>query len=401
MRSRLATFCLAALMLAPVVGHAQGLVAIQNYSADFRTEQPLTFSIFSNGGYDRLDYKNAGPGTPGEIDSWFATGGVSVMYTRPDQTTPFSFSLDSSVVHYIDGVPTFQDTFYNNRATINFEHRFSERLKISNNFFATYGVEPNNAFGFGASTTLWNGQYLYGYNNFNINYAWSPRFSTTTSYTIDGIGYEDDLIGNQEDRYTHLFAQQFSYALNRQTSLTAEYRYRMTVFDKAPNKNFNSHFALAGVDHAWSERFSGSARGGAEFYDSDQQSAVSPYAEAALNYNVARETLVRWFASLGFNGAELSTFNSRYGLNTGLQVNHNISKRLSVNAGASYAYSQFDGGVGADGKEHSISLSTGLGYNVLENLRLDAQYSFSALQSTSAFREFDRHRVSLGATASF
>jgi opacity protein-like surface antigen len=111
--------------------------------------------------------------------------------------------------------------------------------------------------------------------------------------------------------------------------------------------------------------------------------------------------MVRWFASLGFNGAELSTFNSRYGLNTGVQMNHNISKRVSVNAGANYAYSQFDNGAGTDGKEHSIFLSTGLGYNVLENLRLDAQYSFSALQSTSAFREFDRHRVSLGATASF
>ncbi|MFM2168753.1 MAG: hypothetical protein RIS79_3124 [Verrucomicrobiota bacterium] len=401
MRLRLASFWFSALMLAPVMLHAQGLVGIQNYSADFRTEQPLTFSIFSNGGYDRLDYKNPGLGTPGNIDSWFATGGASVMYTRPDQTTPFSFSLDSSVVNYIDGVPTFQDTFYNNRATINFEHRFSERLKISNNFFATYGVEPNNAFGFGASTTLWNGQYLYGYNNFNINYAWSPRFSTTTSYTIDGIGYEDNLIGNQEDRYTHLFAQQFSYALTRQTSLTAEYRYRTTTFDKAQGKNFHSHFALAGVDHAWSDRFSGSARAGAEFYESSRQSNVSPYAEAALNYAVARETMVRGFASLGYNGAELASFNSRYGVNTGLQVNHNISKRLSVNAGTNYAYSQFDSGGGSDVTEHSLFLSTGLGYNVLANLRLDAQYSFSMLQSTSAFREFDRHRVSLGATASF
>lgn len=399
MRSRFATLCLAALALAPSAVHAQGLVAIQNYSADFRTEQPLTFSLFSNGGYDTLDYKNNPAG--GNIDSWYVQGGIGVMYTRPDQTTPFSFSLDSSVIHYIDGVPRFDDTFYNNKATVNFEHRFSERLKISNNFFATYGVEPNNAFGYGGSTTLWNGQYLYGYNNFNINYAWSPRFSTTTSYTIDGIGYEDSAIGNQEDRYMHLFAQQFSYALNRQTSLTAEYRYRMTVFDKAPNKNFNSHFALAGVDHAWSERFSGSARAGAEFYDSDTANNTSPYAEAALNYAVARETLVRWFASLGFNGAELAAFSSRYGVNTGLQVNHNITKRLSVNAGATYAYSQFENPGAADVNEHSLFLSTGLGYNVLENLRLDAQYSFSTLQSDNILREFDRHRVSLGATASF
>ncbi|MBL9133574.1 MAG: outer membrane beta-barrel protein [Verrucomicrobiaceae bacterium] len=400
MRTRHFTLFLAVLALSPAALQAQGLTAIQNYSADFRTEQPLTFSIFSNGGYDTMSFKDPTMSV-NDIESWYVQGGVGVTYTRPDQTTPFSFSLDSSVVHYIDGVPRFDSTFYNNRATINFEHRFSERLKISNNFYATYGVEPNNAFGYGASTTIWNGHYLYGYNNFNVSYAWSPRFSTTTSYTIDGIGYQDDIIATPEDRYTHLFAQQFAYALDRQTSLTAEYRYRMTTFDKTPNKNFNSHFALAGVDHAWSERFSGSVRGGAEFYDSDATSNVAPYAEAALNYAVARETMVRWFASLGYNGAELAAFTSRYGVNTGLQLNHNITKRLSVNAGANYAYSEFDNLGGADATEHSLFLSTGLGYNVLENLRLDAQYSFSMLQSNDVLREFDRHRVSLGATASF
>lgn len=398
MRIRFVSICLAYLVLAPWSVQAQGLSTIQSFSGDFRTEQPLTFSAYSQAGYDALNYKVNSP-TLSDIESWYAQGGVGVTFTKPDQTTPMSFSLDTSVIHYIDGVPRYDDTFYNARVQFNFEHRFSERLRISNNFYTTYGVEPNNAFG--ASTTVWNGQYLYGYNNFNISYAWSPRLSTTTSYTLDGIGYDDDTIANVENRYTHLFAHQFSYALNKQTSLIAEYRYRMTNFDKTPSKNFNSHFALAGVEHAWSERFSGSARAGAEFYDSDLANNTAPYAEGALNYAVDQKTLIRWFASLGFNGAELAAFTSRYGVNTGLQLNHNISKRLSVNAGTSYAYSQFDSGGGTDVTEHSLMLSTGLGYNVLENLRLDANYSFSMLQSQTALREFDRHRVSLGATATF
>lgn len=400
MKACLATLCFAALALSPVALKAQGLVAIQNYSADFRNEQPLTFSVFSNGGYDNLNYKTGGPGLS-NIESWYVQGGVGATYTRPDRTTPLSFSLDTSVMHYLDGVPRFGDTFYNARGNLNFEHRFSERLKISNNTFATYGVDPNNAFGYGAATSIWNGQYFYGYNNFNVEYAWTPRFSTTTSYTIDGTFYDDKVISTAEDRYSHLFSQQFSYSLDRQTSLVAEYRYRMTTFANSAFKNFNSQFALAGVNHAWSERLSGSARGGAEFYDSDRSNSVAPYAEAAINYSVARQTTMRWFAALGFSGAELAGFNNRYGVNTGLQLNHNISKRLSVNAGSSYAYSTFDNGTGADAVEHSLLLSAGLGYNVLENLRLDASYSFSTLQATDAQREFDRHRVSVGATASF
>jgi hypothetical protein len=235
-----------ALAAAPAALQAQGLVAIQNYSSDFRTEQPFQITTSVNSGYDTLDYK-ANP-LMGSFDSWFVQGGIGAMYTRPDRTTPLSFSLDAGVVHYIDGMPRFDDTFYNARAAVNFEHRFSERLRISNNLFFTYGVEPNNGFGFGGSTTLWNGQYFYGYNNFNVSYAWTPRLSTTTSYTIDGTHYEDAIVGAAEDRYAHLFAQQFAYALNKQTSLTAEYRYRMTIFDKTPSKNFNSHFALVGVD---------------------------------------------------------------------------------------------------------------------------------------------------------
>ncbi len=400
MNFRFTMLILAAAVLSPAAVQGQGLVAIQNYSADFQTEQPLTFSLTGQTGYDFLKYKINSPLVE-DIESWYVQGGVGAAYTRPDPTTPFSFSLDTSVIHYIDGVPRFGGTFYNARGAFNFEHRFSERLKISNNFYATYGVDPGTAFGYGASTTLWNGQYLYGYNNFNVSYAWSPRLSTTTSYTFDGIGYQDDIVAHPEDRYMHLFAQQFAYAISKRTSLTAEYRYRMSTFVTRADKNFTSHFALLGVDHAWSERMSGSVRAGAEFYDSDRISKTAPYAEAALNYAVARQTMVRWFAALGFNGAELAAFNSRYGLNTGLQMNHYFTKRLSANASASYAFSQFDNGAGTDTNEHSVLLSTGIGYQLLENLNLNANYSFSTLQSDDALREFDRHRVSLGATATF
>lgn len=392
--------CLAAAVLSPAVSHGQGLVAIQNYSADFRTEQPLTFSSTVQGGYDRLTYSATSPLVQG-FESWFVQGGLGAYYTDIDRTTPWSFALDTSVIHYVDGGPQFGDTYYNGRATVNFEHRFSERLRVSNNFYLTYGVDPANAYGFGGSTTLWNGQYLYGFNNFNVSYAWTPRLSTTTSYTVDGIAYKDDMVATSEDRYTHLLAHQFSYAISRQTKLTAEYRYRMTTFDQRADKNYTSHFALAGVDHAWSERASGSFRAGAEFYDSDVVNKTAPYAEGAFNYAVDRHTMVRWFAALGFNGAELAAFNSRYGVNTGIQMTHQITKRVSTNAAASYAYSKFDSGGGADVEEHSGILSAGIGYQLLENLNLNANYSFSVLQSTNALREFDRHRVSLGATATF
>ncbi|MBN8418327.1 MAG: outer membrane beta-barrel protein [Verrucomicrobia bacterium] len=400
MRSKLAMLILAVAVLSPAALRAQGLVAIQNYSADFRTEEPLTFSITGNTGYDSLKYK-VPSSSLSDIDSWYAQAGAGASYTHMDQTTPYSFSLEGSVLEYVNGVPVYGSTFYNGRATFNFEHQFSERLKISNNFYVTYGTNPNSAFGYGATSALWNGQFLYGYNNFNVSYAWTPRFSTTSSYTFDGIAYEQSAVATSQDRYSHLLAQQFAYKVTQRTSLTAEYRYRMTDYTKSPFQNYHSHFALVGVDHAWSENMSTSVRGGAELFENGRGRQTKPYAEGALNYAVAKQTQLRWFAMLGFNGALLGNYSSSYGVNTGVQLNHQVSKRFSVNGGVSYAHSVLSGGTIPDQTQDSVFLNAGIGYQLMDNVNLNANYSFSTQLSNNALVEFNRNRVSLGATATF
>jgi hypothetical protein len=401
MRSKLAMLLLAvAAVLSPAALRAQGLVAIQNYSADFRNEEPLTFSVTGSSGYDVLKYK-VPSAQLSNIESWYGQVGAEASYTHADQTTPYSFSLEASVLEYVNGVPTYGSTFYNGRATFNFEHQFSERLKMSNNFYLTYGTNPNSAFGYGATSALWNGQFLYGYNNFNVSYAWSPRFSTTSSYTFDGIAYERSAVATSQDRYSHLLAQQFAYKIGKLTSLTAEYRYRLTDYTKSGFQNYHSHFALVGVDHAWSENMSTSVRGGAEFYENAHGKQTKPYAEGALNYAVAKQTQIRWFAMLGFNGALIGNYNSSYGVNTGVQLNHQVTRRFSVNGGASYAHSLLSGGPTADQTQDSVFLNAGIGYQLMDNFNLNASYSFSTQLSNNALVEFNRNRVSVGATATF
>lgn len=378
---------------------SQGLTAVRDYSADFDENIPLTFSVTSRFGYDSLSYSTPSPFLQ-DFESIYVQGGVGMTYAEVDRTTPWSVALDLGAIHYLDGIPRYDDTFYNARLAFNIAHQISERLKISNNFYLTYEAEPNVATG--ASTTLYNGQYLYGYNNFNVSYAWSQRFSTTTSITVDGIAYEDSVVSGLEDRLSVLIAQQFTYALTRRTSLSAEYRYRVTDYRNRDDVDATSHFALAGVDHAWSQRASGSIRVGAEFFKSDRTEQTSPYAEVAATYLVARKTSARWFGAVGYDAAELGDYESRYALRTGLTVNHQVTKRFGVNAGVSYAYSNFERGVGGgDVSEHSLLLSTGLSYQITENLAVDARYSYSVLKSDDSLREFDRNNVSLGVTASF
>lgn len=386
------------LTVSAVTASGQGLVAVQNFSGDFETDKPLTWSLSGRGGYDSLNYKVGSPFLQ-DFESYYIQGGVGATYADADPTTPWNVAFDLGAIHYLDDIPRYDDTFYNARLAFNIVHQLSERLKVSDNFYVAYESQPNIATG--GSTTLYNGQYLYGFNNFNVSYAWSQRFSTTTSHTIDGISYEDGSVSGLEDRLSNLIAQQFTYAISKRTSVTAEYRFRMTNYRYRSDVDSQSHFVLAGIDHAWSERFTGSFRAGAEFFKSDRTNSTAPYAEMALNYQVAKQTQAQWFGSLGFDGAELGAFDSRYALRTGLNVSHQINKRLAVNGGAAYSYSDFDAGGVGDVTEHSVSLSAGLSYYLLENVALDARYSYSILRSDDAMREFDRNNVSLGVTASF
>lgn len=386
------------LLLGCASAAAQGLLAIQR-SADFRRDQPVTWSVGVNGGYDMLNYKQSSEFFP-DIESYFMQGGAGVTYTKADRRTPWSIALDGGVLHYLDDAPRNDDTFYAARAAFNIAHEISQRLKISNNFYAAYEVEPNTAIG--ATTTLWNGQYFYGYENFNVSYAWSRRVTTTTSYTIDGIFYDDAFISASEDRLSHIIAQQFAYALSPRTQLVAEYRYRNVNFKNRSDVDFQSHYALAGVDHAWSQRLTTSVRGGAEFFSSERTDQVAPYGEFALDYFVDRQTSIRWFSAIGFDATELQQFDSRYSFRTGLNANHQVDRRLGLNGGVSYVYSDFDGGdIIPSVTENSIFLSAGLSYLLFSNVSLNANYTYTILSSDDPFREFDRNRVALGMSASF
>lgn len=372
---------------------AQGLLSLQN-QLDRKQEQPMTYMFNVGGGYDKLDYD---AGDYGDIDSPFIQGGIGAMFSDNDKTTPWNLGLEFGTLHYFDAPETIEDTNYMGKVAFNISHDATARLRFNDNFFLTYEVEPN--FGVGASTARRNGQYWYGYNNFSVAYAWSERFSTTTSYTIDGIKYEDEEIGRYEDRLSHLISQQFAYAMSRNTKAVAEYRFRTTRYADATSANYISHYLLAGVDQAWSERSTASFRAGAEYYDSERTQETAPYFEAAISHEASEKTNVQVYASVGFDGSELGDYDSRYSYRVGTTATHQLTERFRLNGALNYIYSDFDGDTSIT--EHQINAMAGLGYRIWENISLDANYTYTLLNSDDAFREYDRNRIYLGLNATF
>lgn len=398
MRSKLLLLSITGVISLTAQVKGQGLLELQN-QGELRESQPLTFTVGAGSGYDRLNYKSNTGGAE-DIDSLFIHGGVGVQYAEADKRTPWSIGADFGTLYYLDDAPGSDDTYYNARVVVNLVHQASQRLKLANNFYVTYEVEPD--FAVGASTSLRNGQYFYGYENFAVSYAWSERMSTTTSYTVDGIRYEDGEVGRFEDRLSHVVAQQFSYALNRKTKLVGEYRYRITDYDSAPN-DYTSHYALVGVDQAWSERTSGSIRAGAEFYESDRVSETAPYFEIGIDHATSKKTSVHFYGAVGFDGAELGDYDSRYAYRTGVTANHRVTDRLTLNGGLHYVYSDYkgNGDTTKDVNEQQVNASAGLAYRLWHNVSMDAQYSYTLLGSDDSTREYDRNRVSVGLSAQF
>ena len=396
MRTSLKTLVLS-LLAAASSAHAQGLLALQNNLDRQQAEEPMAYSFYLGGGYDNLDYANS---NLGDIDTPFAQAGVSATFSDIDRQTPWNLGIDAGSMYYFDSPAGVDEYSYMAKAAFNISHEASERLRFSNNFYLTYEIEPN--FGLGASTARRAGQYLYGYNNFSVAYAWSERFSTTTSYTVDGIRYDDRAVGQFEDRFSHVLSQQFSYAVSKTMKAVAEYRFRTTRYQHATGADFTSHYLLAGVDKAWSERSRGSFRAGAEMYESDRSSKTAPYFEAAVTHSANEKTMVQVFTSVGFDGSELRNFGSRYSYRGGASATHDVSERLRVNGSVNYVYSEFDNtAADRDIKEHQINASAGLGYRIWNNVNLDANYTYTLLSSDDEFREYDRNRIYLGLNATF
>ncbi len=394
----------ATLLLVSVSAQGQGLLSI-GQRTDYKENIPLAVNITAGGGYDHTTYGSSAINAD-NVDSGFIQGGVGLSHASSNHVTKTVLGADFSAIHYLDDSRNGAQTYYNARVSFDVEHAFSRRLAVKNNFYFAYEIEPD--YSIGATSGRRAGQYMYGYDNFSVSYAWSERFASTTGYTVTGIHYKDDDQAAMEDRWSQIVSEQISYKLNRNTSLAAEYRFEYTNYTKNNGSNglgspdFKAHYLLVGVDQAWSPKLSSSVRAGAEIYDSDRTSQTSPYLEASLNYGLSRTSSLRWYNQLGYDGSNIGDYNARYVFHTGIIASQKITEKLTGNAGIHYVHSNYKGNdVNPSTTDNEINASVGMNYRLWKNLSVDANYSYTTIASDISSREYDRHYTTLGVNASF
>jgi len=372
--------------------YAQGLLSLGQRD-EFEKKLPFSVTVGLGAGWD----SNVNLSSKDEKSSSFIKGTAIAEYSTGDRRTSYSVGLTYNPFYYIDA-PEGQDDFQQS-ASLNFaiRHRVNPRLTISDSLYFAYEYEPN--YQIGASVARRTQPYIYGYNNLNVAYAWTKRFSTVSGYTLSGIDYDADSESG-ENYISHLFSQDFRYAFTKTATGVLTYRYGVTEYDNNFG-DYTSQYFLGGLDYAFSRRTTGSFRAGAEVRDRDNGgSATNPYVEASFSHSVAKQTYVRWYGRYGFEDADVGNSTERTSIRTGVSLQQRFTNRIAGNIGANYIHDEFDGS-SRPFDDDIVEVSLGLDFNVYRNLVLNTGYSFTTTSSGVAEREYDRHILSLGMTARF
>lgn len=370
---------------------AQGLLGVLPTLEDVDTK-PLTFGVGLSFGYD----SNLNTTEFDEVESTYLAGSLSADYRFVTERTILSLGIDGGANYYFDQVEAYDDILYSGRIGGSITHAVSDRLSIDNIFYLSYDFDPN--FSTGASSNRRSDEYTYGHNNLSINYLWTDRLSTATSFNISGTFYEEDSVSNSEDRMEYGAAQLVRYALTEQTGLRLDYRYRYTDYDSGVTST--SNVLVGGIDHQFDENTMMVAVAGVEYYENDFEGGrTKPYAELGLNRALTDELGVRWSNRLGFENVGIGVYDSNYTYRTTLDFTYQFTEKLSSFAGLSYLNTEYDGVVG--NTENLIEGRFGLNYSLTPVILLGLTYSYTTLDSDVDGESYDRQRVNLGINATF
>jgi hypothetical protein len=375
---------------------------------------PWHITVSVRGGYD--DNVNLTHFDPQE--SWFTNLAVGFTYDFGSPRTRISLNANAGFTYYFDrsdnGLDSgnTDDFDVNTGFSLTIVHKASPRLTLAASLYATYQTQPdfqtftNSNIGFSRQ----NQNYFYTVNKFSVGYAWTPRFSTVTSYTLGYTNYDDDIISQFEDRFEHTIGNEFRFLVLPTTTLVAEYRFGIVDYVEVNFRNSTSHYFLGGIDHSFSPRFNISARGGVELrsYDNDttnlintnQGDQTSPYAELTLNYAIAQNTSVIWTNRYSLEESDVPEFLSRQTYRTAVTLRHNWTPRITTGLTVAYQHDDYDNTVLFSGfTEDSFDIALSARYAITRNWSVEAGYNHTEVDSEqNIFRDYSRNRYYAGVT---
>jgi hypothetical protein len=334
-------------------------------------------------------------GTAGKPQgSWFTNERFTLFYGLHNDRTQLSLLSGVGLTYFFERANS-RAYDVNTYLALSLSHKYSQRLTLAANVYAAYQSEPDFSSDVGLNSRT--GNYFHTLDSFSVIYNWSLRFSTITSYTLRRVQYEDSSIGTFEDRFEHTFGQELRFNLLRQTALVGEYRFEITDYDRFP-RDSTSHFALAGVDHRFTERLNLVTRGGAEFRSyNDDGEPVNPYFEGSLTYTNAHHSSLSWRTRYSVEEPNVRDALSRTTFRTGLELSYNLSARVKSTVAGYYHHDEnrglaIAGIVPAESSEDSFDVAIDFSYAISRRSTFHVGLERSEVNSAESAQNYSRDR---------
>jgi hypothetical protein len=385
---------------------------------------PFRLSASVRSGYD----DNVNTSSVDQQGSPFSSANLALTYEFGTPRTKLSLGAGAGVTYYWDKISTTGTNNYDTNENLNFSltHRASPRLTLSTVDYVTYQSEPDFSISQGVNHR--NGNFFFTDDKFSADYLWTPRFSTSTSYTLTALNYDDIAVGLFEDRFENIFGNEFRFLIWPTTSLIAEYRFELVNYTHegeiiapavfingvkvAPamrlERDSTTHYLLAGFDHIFNPRFNVSLRGGAQFRDfSSGSEESSPYFEGTLKYVLGKQTSVAWTSSYGLEESDVAQSQGRQTFRTGVTAKYDFTPRISGSLAAYYENDDYQGttnsfGVGSPSfTQQSFDIAVSLRYAVTRSLGVEAGYNYTDVSSDMSFSDYSRNRYWGGVNFNF
>lgn len=359
---------------------------------------PVQIYLTLSGGYD--DNVNT---ASNKQSSAFTSGDVILDYTFGDPRLQMVLNAGAGGTYYYSNLSN-QNYDIDLKCALAITYKASPRLTLGGTVLVDYLTEPSFQYTGGLNSR--SGNYLYSSDKIFLEYAWSRRFSTKTSYTFEAYNYDKASVGEFSNRVSNVFGNEFRLQLVPTTSVIAEYRYEIVSYENWLLDS-TTHYALGGIDHTFNPRLNATLRGGAEFrsYNNDGDRS-GPYFEGTVNYALGRRTSLSWINRYGIEEPDVPGAQSRTTLRTGVQTKFNMTSRTSAAIEMYYVHDDYHSLTSgpittAAFSEDTFDAGLTLRYSITGLFGAQLGYHYTDVGSDAAFREYSRNRVFAGVNVTF
>lgn len=372
-----------------------------------------TVSLTGGGYYDSNIFGAASD----EIDSlvWTASSSIAFNASVTDQT--FLSARYGATLDYVEDRPDHKDLLSHDLFA-RVAHAFSPKTTID--FYDTYTISKNPEELLPGTQGSAAGEVVNTDQSFKRNVL-DGRFTTAVTEKGDvtlkarttDYRYDNANLAAKLDRVENLFGVAGAYAVRPETKAIAEYRFQTIRYDTESvassagfgNKDKDSHFVLAGVDHTVGPKLSASARLGAEFRErKGDRSEEAPYAEFSGRYAYGQKSyLAAGYAYTLEENSNVETYTDTQVNRFFVNVEHALTAMIVASGSLTYEPSVLQGrrGVSPDRDETTTRFGAGLTYLAPKNWSVTATLDVDNVDSDDPNRNLERTRVGVRASYVF